>query len=54
MSSLAYAEMYLTMAMIVRFNVELFDTTVEDVWIKHDFFVASPRLDSKGVRIKIV
>jgi hypothetical protein len=52
--SLAYAEMYLTLASIVRrFDMELFDTTVEDVTMVHDFFVASPRLDSKGVRIKV-
>lgn len=46
--------MYLTLATIVRrFDMELFDTTVEDVRMVHDFFVASPRLASKGVRIKV-
>jgi hypothetical protein len=52
--SLAYAEMYLTLATIVRrFDMELFETTREDVTMVHDFFVAAPRLDSKGIRIKV-
>lgn len=46
--------MYLTLANIVRrFDLELFETTVEDVKMAHDFFVAVPRLDSKGVRILV-
>ncbi len=46
--------MYLTLATIVRrFDMELFETTVEDVTMVHDFFVAVPRLDSKGIRIKV-
>lgn len=52
--SLAYAEMYLTLANIVRrFDLTLFETTAEDVTMVHDFFVASPKIDSKGVRIKV-
>ncbi len=40
--------------MIVRnFELELFETTYQDVEIVHDFFVAMPRLDSKGVRVKV-
>jgi dihydroneopterin aldolase len=53
-SSLAYAEIYLTLATIVQsFELELFETSVEDVTMVHDFFVAVPRLDSKGVRVKV-
>jgi hypothetical protein len=47
--------MYLALGAIVGlFDLEIFDTTVEDIKMVHDFFVASPRLDSKGVTIKIV
>lgn len=50
-SSLAYAELYLTIATIFRrFEMELFETTIEDVQMAHDFFVGVPKLDSKGVR----
>lgn len=53
--NLAYAEMYLSLSNIVRrFEMELFETTLEDVTMVHDFFVAVPRLDSKGVRAKVV
>lgn len=52
--SLAYAELYLTLANLVRrFDPELFETTVEDVKMAHDFFTPVPRLDSKGVRIRV-
>lgn len=52
--SLAYAELYLTLAKIIpRFDMDLFETTVEDVEPERDFFVAVPKLDSKGVRIKV-
>jgi len=30
--------------------MELFETTIEDVQMAHDFFVPIPKLDSKGVR----
>lgn len=46
--------MYLTLATIVRrFDMELYETSVEDVTMVHDFFVAVPKLDSKGVRVKV-
>lgn len=54
-ASLAYAELYLTLAKIMpRFEMDLFETTVEDVEPERDFFVAVPKLDSKGVRVKVV
>ena len=41
--------------MICRnFELELFETTLEDVEVKHDFFLALPKLGSKGVRAKVV
>jgi hypothetical protein len=53
--SLAYAELYLTLAKIIpRFEMELYETTVEDVKPARDFFVPIPNLDSKGVRAKVV
>jgi hypothetical protein len=52
--SLAYAEMLYGIAMVVRnFELELFDTTWEDMEIKHDFFVSTSRLDSKHMRVKV-
>ena len=52
---MAYAELYLTIARVFRrFELELFETTIEDIKMKHDFFAPVPRLDSKGVRIRVV
>ena len=52
--NLAYAEIYLTLAAVFRrFDLELFETTREDVDIVHDFFNPSARLDSKGVRVRV-
>jgi hypothetical protein len=34
-----------------RKPVELFETTRKDVDPKHDFFIPSPDLSSKGVRV---
>lgn len=49
------AELYIALATVTRqFEIELFDTTVDDVRIVRDFFVGVPRLDSKGVRGVIV
>ena len=48
---LARAEMYLATAAIARrFDMTLFETDVDDVAFLHDYHVALPRLDSKGVR----
>jgi len=41
-------------ALFRRFRFELFETDVPDVELKHDFFLPSPKLDSKGVRVKVV
>ena len=54
-SSLAYAEMYFGIATVFRrFDLQLFETTVEDVTIKHDFFVSMQNMDSLGVRVKVL
>lgn len=36
-----------------RFKLELFETTVEDVRIKHDMFIPFVKMDSLGVRVLI-
>jgi cytochrome P450 len=52
--NLAYAEIYLTLAAVLRrFDLELFETTREDVDMVHDFFIPMARLDSKGVRVLV-
>ena len=53
--SLAHAEMYLSMAAILRrFDWELYETDLDDVVCKHDFFVAVASLESKGIRARIM
>lgn len=56
LSSLAYAELYLTLAHVLsRFEINNHDTTVErDIKLDRDLFVGVPRADSQGVRGKIV
>jgi cytochrome P450 len=52
--NLAYAELYLTLAAVFRqFDLELYETTREDIEVVHDFFNPSARLDSKGVRVLV-
>lgn len=52
--NLAHAEIYLTLAAVFRrFELELYETTREDVDLVHDFFNPSPRKDSKGVRVLV-
>jgi hypothetical protein len=54
LQSLAYAEIYLTLATLFRrFTFELYDTDVSDVNLAHDFFLPAPKLDSKGLRVKV-
>lgn len=51
--SLAKAELYLTLATIFRRydNQELFETTRMDVDLKHDMFMPTVDLKSKGVSV---
>ena len=54
-SSLAYMELYVVLAHVIRrFSMELYETDSSDVELAHDFFMPSPKLDSKGVRVKVV
>jgi hypothetical protein len=53
-SSLAHAELYLAVASVFRrFTFELYDTDLSDIELKHEFFLPSPKLDSKGLRVKV-
>lgn len=55
MYSLAYAELWFTVGVAFRrFDFELFDTTIEDVTMKHDYFIGCAGPESKGVRMKVV
>ncbi|KAI0516853.1 cytochrome P450 family protein [Xylaria bambusicola] len=51
---LANAEMAVAMAAMARWNMRLLDTGYEDVAFLHDYHIATPKLDSKGVRVSIV
>lgn len=52
--NLAYAELFLTIAAVFRrFDLELFETTIDDVKIVRDAFVGAPRAGSKGVRVLV-
>ena len=48
--SLANAEVWLTLAAVARYDLELFETDVSDVEFRHDLQVAHPKLESKGIR----
>ena len=51
MRSLAYAELYLAVGTIIsRFELENYETTIDDVAIHRDFFVGVPKEGSKGIR----
>jgi hypothetical protein len=54
-TSLAYAKLYLTIARIFRlYKLELFKTSVKDIKIAYNFFSPVLRLDSKGVRVRVI
>ena len=44
----------MTLAAVFRnFEFDLYETDLSDVELAHDFFLPSPRLDSKGVRVEV-
>lgn len=54
MYSLAWMEQFMGLAFIFRrFEFALHETDVTDVLLAHDFFLPSPKLDTKGVRVKV-
>lgn len=53
--SLAYMELFIGLAHIFRkFRFQLYETDKSDVVAIHDFFLPSPKMDSKGVRVKVI
>ncbi|RHZ58049.1 hypothetical protein CDV55_105466 [Aspergillus turcosus] len=51
---LAKAEILLAVSTLLRrMDFELYETTVEDVIVKHDIFIPFARMDSKGVRVLV-
>jgi hypothetical protein len=47
--------MYLTIAMAVRrYDWEIYETTLDDIVCKHDFFVAVADLNTRGVRARVL
>lgn len=52
--SLAKAEMLLAISKVFRqLKFELYETTIEDVTMVHEMFLAFPKATSKGVRVVI-
>ncbi|KAL0930663.1 cytochrome p450 family protein [Colletotrichum truncatum] len=52
--NLALAELHITIATVFeRFDFELFETEESDVQMAHAWLAPYPRLDSKGVRVKV-
>jgi hypothetical protein len=48
------SKVYMVLAAIFRrFSFELHETDVSDVQMAHDLFIPSPKVDSKGVRVKV-
>jgi hypothetical protein len=48
-------ETFLGLAHIFRkFRLELYETDRSDVVMAHDFFLPCPKLETKGVRVKVV
>ncbi len=51
---LANAELVAAIAAMAHWDMELFDTTEDDAKFLHDYHIATPRLDSQGVRVRVV
>lgn len=52
--NLAQAEFCLAVAAMAKYDMELFETDERDVQFQHDYHVAHPRLDSKGIRATVL
>lgn len=53
--NLAYMELFVCLASVMRrFSFELYETDASDIELAHDFFLPSPKLDSKGIRVKVI
>lgn len=48
------AELHLVLGTVFRkYELELFETDGSDVKLAHDFFIASPKSGTKGVRVRV-
>lgn len=48
-------ELFIALGAVFRcFSLEIYETDSSDVQLAHDFFLPSPKLNSKGVRVKVV
>lgn len=52
--NVANAEMCMVLSAVARYSMDLFETDEEDVKFKYDYHVAHAKLDSKGVRAKVI
>ncbi|OTA59659.1 putative cytochrome P450 [Hypoxylon sp. EC38] len=55
--NLAHAELFMVTGLLFRRlgpHLKLYETGLDDVEILHDFFMPTPRLDSKGIRALLV
>jgi len=51
---LAYAELYLTTAMVHRrFETELYETVRDDIDMARDLFMACQKVGSEGLQVKV-
>ena len=51
---LAQVELYLTIGNLFhRFNIELYDTTEEDIRFTHDFFSLDASKAAQGLRVMV-
>lgn len=51
--NLAHAELFLAIAAMARYDMKLFQTDIADIQFQHDYHVAYPKLDSKGIRAMV-
>jgi cytochrome P450 len=51
--NLAHAELFLAIAAMARYDMELFQTDITDIQFQHDYHVGFPKLDSKGIRAMV-
>ena len=51
--NLAHSELCLAVAAMAMYDMELFETDERDVRFQHDYHVAHPRLESKGIRATV-
>ncbi|TVY35578.1 Cytochrome P450 monooxygenase, partial [Lachnellula occidentalis] len=52
--NLANAELLSTIAEMAKWEMAFFETSEKDVKFLHDYHVATPRLDSLGVKVKVL